>query len=308
MKQYGLYTKDAAKAFKGAVRVLCWIDGNDVFVTNSYVVYRMPEFIYNELLLPVLKMPAGDWSMMNGEKIDGTGTLKSIRKIWKDAVEKADAMRERGVKPLERAPMVYTAADRKTNVALYYSASGDFAIAFDSAFFAFNGQPETYSESPISPAVQYASIDGKVEPIAMVVPMRISADIARSVRAYFVSDGTNGKDAEKIAEEYDRKSFEQRSRIVELENKVRRLEAQLAEKADAPVETEAHDAPVVDLNAKTEAALAIVEKLGCKATLKGAKTARPVVWIEDGEKQADALKAAGAMFSRKRNAYYISVA
>ena len=48
---------------------------------------------------------------------------------------------------------------------------------------------------------------------------------------------------------------------------------------------------------------------GVTATIKGAQTAAPVVWLSgDTERHADAIKAAGAKWSNKKSAYYVRVA
>ena len=48
---------------------------------------------------------------------------------------------------------------------------------------------------------------------------------------------------------------------------------------------------------------------GVTATIKGAQTAAPVVWLAgDTEKHADAIKAAGAKWSNKKSAFYVRVA
>lgn len=316
MKQKAFYTKETAKAFKGknAETVFCWIDESYVYLSNAFVIYRMPESTYNELFLPVLKTAAGNWTIKYGEKVDGDGTQKRIRDIWKKAVDKYDEKRAQHVMPLLRMPYEWTTDDaHRTNIALHYSADADFSIGFNSDFIAFGCPVDIYADSPINPAVVYAGIDENgtcsVRPVALVVPMRLDGQLARATRSYFVGGDGSGNDVENVTETYAGKLREKDERIAELENTVRRLEAQLADaKNAAPVEAEMHDAPVVDLEQKTRAVLATVEKLGCKATLKGAKTARPVVWIENGENAADALKAHGAMFSRKRNAYYIAVA
>ena len=48
---------------------------------------------------------------------------------------------------------------------------------------------------------------------------------------------------------------------------------------------------------------------GVTATIKGAHTAAPVVWLSgDTDKHADEIKAAGAKWSGKRSAFYVRVA
>ena len=83
-------------------------------------------------------------------------------------------------------------------------------------------------------------------------------------------------------------------------NKIAELEAQQA----APAAEQPEPKTAAELIAARFADLA-----GVTATIKGAQTAAPVVWLAgDTERHADAIKAAGAKWSSKKSAYYVRVA
>lgn len=86
------------------------------------------------------------------------------------------------------------------------------------------------------------------------------------------------------------------------ENATRAVKAYFAQAAG-------QEAPI-DLKTTAEIIAARFTGLdGVTATIKGAHTAAPVVWLSgDTDKHADEIKAAGAKWSGKRSAYYVRVA
>ena len=152
----------------------------------------------------------------------------------------------------------------------------------------------------ISAAVAYVGD----EPLALVLPIKPEPKAARAVKAYF-AECDNGATAEadklrsELAQAQDELSAV-RGDLYRATNKIAELEAQQA----APAAEQPEPKTAAELIAARFADLA-----GVTATIKGAQTAAPVVWLAgDTERHADAIKAAGAKWSSKKSAYYVRVA
>lgn len=306
-KHNGRFTKEAAKNYKKTgSRVFCWMDGKDVYISDTFSIFRMNEEEYNEIMLPAVKQAAGTWILESGIKTDGKiaeDRMKGLVTVWKTAVDQMEAKRaEANPAPMGKAPFLYNCAGQKKQAAAYYNEHDDISAIFDNDYVsAFAYGVELYTDSPIKPAVGYVC----GEPVAMICPMRIDKKISRAVRAYFVGKDDAGRDAEAMQIEYSKKRDELIMKNHELENEIKRLQAELESKSEKPAEA----APAESCKKQTaEDVKAEVEKLGVKAKINGANTKAPVVWIENGEKHESELKAAGALYSRKYKMYYIAVA
>ena len=154
----------------------------------------------------------------------------------------------------------------------------------------------------ISAAVAYVGD----EPLALVLPIKPEPKAARAVKAYFAecdNDAAAAGRTEQLRAELAQAQNELsavRGDLYRATNKIAELEAQQA----APAAEQPEPKTAAELIAARFADLA-----GVTATIKGAQTAAPVVWLAgDTERHADAIKAAGAKWSNKKSAYYVRVA
>lgn len=337
MKKFtGNYSSDAGKALKNAGgRLFCRIDEDGMIYTcTGYFVYRMRPDEYAATVQPVTKCDAGNWIIENGEKREAGPADFNPVKTFRETVNACTGA------ALDRCPADFTV--KGGTLSSYYSPAG-FAAFYNQLFTAplYSGLT-IRANSATAPAVFY---DGE-EAVAMVLPVRAKADAARAVKSYFTAEQADeDKPAETPAAELEALRTEleaarNASRAAELEraemlNKITEQAAALSaaeqrykelqhtafeiecerndlrRELDAPkTEQAAAEQPAPDTKTAAEIIAARFAALdGVTATIKGASTSAPVVWL-DGvtEKTADAVQAAGAKWSSKRAAYYVRVA
>lgn len=287
MKKYmGNYTNEAAKALKGSERIICRVtDDGAIYVTNGFIAYKMTPPEYAAIVQPVTCCEAGNYTMQNGEKAADNGF--DLVKLFNETVEQTA-----NAPALERCPLTLQAG--KAPAASYYNPAAGVASFYNAKFIAALTPSATLrATGAISAAVAY--VGG--EPLALVLPIKPEPKAARAVKAYF-AECDNGATAEadklraELAQAQDELSAV-RGDLYRATNKIAELEAQQPEPKTA-----------AELIAARFADLA-----GVTATIKGAQTAAPVVWLAgDTERHADAIKAAGAKWSSKKSAYYVRVA
>lgn len=287
MKKYmGNYTNEAAKALKGSERIICRVtDDGAIYVTNGFIAYKMTPPEYASIVQPVTCCEAGNYTMQNGEKAADNGF--DLVKLFNETVEQTA-----NAPALERCPLTLQAG--KAPAASYYNPAAGVASFYNAKFIAALTPSATLrATGAISAAVAY--VGG--EPMALVLPIKPEPKAARAVKAYF-AECDNGATAEadklraELAQAQDELSAV-RGDLYRATNKIAELEAQQPEPKTA-----------AELIAARFADLA-----GVTATIKGAQTAAPVVWLAgDTERHADAIKAAGAKWSNKKSAYYVRVA
>ena len=171
----------------------------------------------------------------------------------------------------------------------FTSANNGFVSFFDTKYTAMVSfdRVNLGGASPASPMI--VSHNGK--PVALLLPVRVdNPSITAAVLAYSTSKYPKAKTAAPDP---------QLSAALE---EVERLREELKQ-------AKAHAAPEQPAN-KAAAVLAALESLdGITATVKGAQTSAPVVWIGGTvEAHKTTLEKLGAKWSGKRSAYYIQAA
>lgn len=306
MKKFtGRYTTEAAKVLKSSNQIICHVaDNNDpdggIYVTNGFVVYRMTPPEYAAIVQPVAQCEAGSWKIdQNGKQPSTTDLAVMFTNAVKDAAS-ADTLR--------RAPMTWDA--NKTQAAVYYSANADFAALYNTSYVSSLHPAATLRAArAISPAT--ACMDG--EPFAIIMPIRPDPKAARAVKAYFTDEADETAD-ETPADEQTAELESLRARLQEAETEAAGLREQLRRVTDelealraqapAPVEREPEPKTAAEIIAARWA-----EVDGLTATIKGATTAAPVVWLAgDTKPHEKEIEAAGGKWSGKKNAYYFRVA
>lgn len=310
MKKFtGSFTPDASKALKGSQRLICRTskDGS-AYVTNGCTAYKMFPHEYAAIVQPVTCCEAGNYSIQNGEKRDEVDF--NLEKTFLDAVKAANDTGD-----MARCPLVLT-LDKKRTAAAYYNAEKDFVALYDTRYISALS-PGFTLRAPSSTAAAVAYASG--EPVALILPIRPDENATRAVKAYFTQSAASKTDEASEAEQL-------RAEIARLQDKLNRAEtgaaaleervqeqaAELEALRTAAVHNDTADESKPATNAKSAAEI-IAQRFasmdGVTATIKGAQTAAPVVWLSgDTEKHADEIKAAGAKWSGKKSAYYVRVA
>ncbi len=145
-------------------------------------------------------------------------------------------------------------------------------------------------------------------------PLRPNLKPVRAVRAFFTeAAGNNAKtgEADKLRAELAQSQEEAaalRGDLYRAANEIDELKNKLAELHETKTEQPAEQKPEPKTAAEIIAAR-WAEVDGLTATIKGATTAAPVVWLAgDTKPHEKEIEAAGGKWSGKKNAYYFRVA
>ena len=146
------------------------------------------------------------------------------------------------------------------------------------------------------------------------MPIKAEPETVRAVRAFFTeADGNNAKtgEADKLRAELAQAQEEAaalRGDLYRAANEIDELKNKLAELHETKTEQPAEHKPEPKTAAEIIAAR-WAEVDGLTATIKGATTAAPVVWLAgDTKPHEKEIEAAGGKWSGKKNAYYFRVA
>lgn len=345
MKKFtGSFTPDASKALKGSQRLICRTDKDGVaYVTNGCTAYKMFPHEYAAVVQPVTCCEAGNYSIQNGEKRDEVNF--DLEKTFHDSVKAADDSGDMARCPLvltldkKRTAAAYYNAE-KDFVALYdtryiSALAPGFTLRAPSstaAAVAYSSGEPVALVLPIRPddkatravkAYFTQAAENKTDEASEAEQLR--AEIAR-LQDKLNRAETGAAALEERVQERANEAEQLNAKISTLEDELstvghenaklrERVEEQAAE-LDSLRTTAEHnetaDEPKPATNAKSAAEI-IAQRFasmdGVTATIKGAQTTAPVVWLSgDTEKHADAIKAAGAKWSGKKSAYYVRVA
>lgn len=325
--KYSQYTAALTRSLKATERLHCRVneETNAVYVCNGYFLVKPCRTEYDALVRPVTQREAGNFVInANGETNAAMEPL-DMENILADTAR--DAAHE-----LTPAPFLVDPCTKspKFKIATYYSEGGDFVAGFNSDYAAIiSASLPRKSKNPISPMVVF---NGD-EPQAMILPIRLESKdkpsrIPAAVRAYFTDKPEEPADEKLKRARKDRDDWENTARRLEAERdslarEVAELQKALAEKA-AEIEAltarldaqpEPQPAPVEEApqeQTPADKAAALVEKLaaleGITATIKGAQTAAPVVWLEgEADAHREKIEAMGGKWSAKRGAWYFKI-
>lgn len=319
-KNYGSFTSTARKVVKQSERLYCQVtEDGKIYVANGYWLFNVTEEEYAQIIRPVSDCAPGNWL------IDYDGIRRDHKsdfvRIFKDAAKAAlDCV------PLESSHMTFNTSGGRGVVGMY-DPYAEFAAFYNSDYVAAVSDVAVLrTPSPLSPAVAFVGPD----PVALVMPIKPQPETSRSVLAYF------GKAAgEKLSDELPplyRDMFSMQNRLEEAHENISNLKEQLNDTssrlADAVNLSESLAARVQELEAENAARDSVIalpaptpatmaESIaaqwsqfdGITATVKGAKTAAPIVWLSGNVKaHAEAIKASGGRWSCKKSAYYFNVA
>lgn len=330
--KYSPYTTALTRSLKATGRLHCRVneENNAVYVCNGYFVVKLNPAEYDALVRPITQREAGNFVIENGEQVPNEPL--DMEKILADSAREA-------AHELTPAPFTVTPSDKRSNtISPYYSESGDFVAGFNSDYAAIisAGLPRK-SKSPTSPMVIYSGD----EPQAMILPVRMDETKSRvpaAVRAYFtekpqepadkrVDRANQERDALRRQLECLRQQYaQQRADSEYLHSQFDRLQSVVADKnaeisalldrlnaQPDPQPQEEAAAEEQQEQAPAGKAAALVEKLaaleGVTATIKGAQTAAPVVWLTgEADAHKDEIEKLGGKWSGKRSAWYFKIA
>lgn len=347
---YGSFNPSAAsKALKSADRIFCQLtDDGTIYAGSGHVLFKLTPADYAAIVQPVACCDAGNWTIDQHGKHDGS---MNAADIFTKSVKAAEGKTALQPCPLHFQPNTKAAPDQVG----FYNAEDDFSAFYNAAYIAAVGTCTIKAPNAMSAAVVYHND----EAAALVMPIRPEPKASRAVKAYFTDNNAQPAgdsaaeiaalraeleaarsriaEANKRAEEYmnarDAAELEAaalRDEINDLQAEVAELAADNAEAArtvkNAIEEMNAREAEhaqqIAELQAaapadnkpeaKTAAELIaarFADMAGVTATIKGAQTAAPVVWLAgDTKPHAKAIEAAGGKWSNKKAAYYVRVA
>ncbi len=325
--KYSNYTTALTRSLKITERLHCRVNEETraVYVCNGYFLVKLDRTEYDALVRPVTQREAGNFVIENGEQVPNEPL--DMEKLLADAAQEA-------AHELTPAPFLFDPGVKgvKSKIAAYYSESGDFVAGFNSDYAAIIAPSlPRKSKNPTSPMVVFRGD----EPQAMILPVRLGSPekpsrVPAAVRAFFTDKPEESADEKLKRARKDRDEWEQMARRLEaervgLERTISDLQKVLADKTaeiealtdrlnaqpDPQPQEEAAEAQQEQTPADKAAAL--VETLaaldGVAATVKGAQTAAPVVWLTgEADAHKEKIEAMGGKWSNKRGAWYFKIA
>ena len=283
-KSASIFTPALTKALKTRPTVIqCQTDGEYTYISNGFFLVKLLPHEYDEFVRPVTQRDPGSWTI--DEKGQPTERKPlDLSRTLSDFDSRSD------LSAMAHTPFTFSMEAKKAySVTAFCSANNGFVSFFDTKYTAMVSfdRVNLGGASPASPMI--VSHNGK--PVALLLPVRVdNPSITAAVLAYSTSKYPKAKTTAPDP---------QLSAALE---EVERLREELKQ-------AKAHAAPEQPAN-KAAAVLAALESLdGITATVKGAQTSAPVVWIGGTvEAHKTALEKLGAKWSSKRSAYYIQAA
>lgn len=306
MKFTGRYTAATAKALKGSPRLVCQVaEDGTIYVCNGFLLCTMNPPEYAATVQGFTCCEPGNWTFDKDGKHEDDAHKLDLVKLYADTLKATAA----DAQPLQRSPL--TVQTLKAAAVCYYNAAADFAAIYDTKFIAaLHPAAQLRATSAISAAVAYCDD----EPFAVVMPIKAEPETVRAVRAFFTETAGNNAqtgEADKLRAELAQSQEEAaalRGDLYRAANEITELKAKLTEQHEAKTEQPAAEA-VEPKTAAEIIAARWADVDGLTATIKGAATAAPVVWLAgDTKPHEKEIEAAGGKWSGKRNAYYFRVA
>lgn len=325
--KYSNYTTALTRSLKITERLHCRVNEETraVYVCNGYFLVKLDRTEYDALVRPVTQREAGNFVIENGEQVPNEPL--DMEKLLADAAQEA-------AHELTPAPFLFDPGVKgvKSKIAAYYSESGDFVAGFNSDYAAIIAPSlPRKSKNPTSPMVVFRGD----EPQAMILPVRLGSPekpsrVPAAVRAFFTDKPEESADEKLKRARKDRDEWEQMARRLEaervgLERTISDLQKVLADKtaeiealtdrlnAQPDPQPQEEAAEAQQEQPPADKAAALVETLaaldGITATVKGAQTAAPVVWLTgEADAHKEKIEAMGGKWSNKRGAWYFKIA
>lgn len=327
-KQQSIFTAELGRQFRSAAKdgVLIVNHKNGViYAANGYFAVILTADEYDRFVRPVTNRAPGNFRIKRGDFLEGKENVLDIPGVFKSAL----ANKEMAV--LRALPLTATDPQGRKIAFLHNPESGEIHV-FNAAYTGIFSGCLFESAKPLSPAIVLhlddgASID-QARVVGLVLPINPNANAAavRAAYAYCHNDAPQAASDATLRAELDNanaraKQAEQRAaldrkaaaqKITELEKANAALRAALASASPVAPTQQPAEQPQAASAAPTTAQT-IADKLatlpGITATIKGAQTAVPIVWLTGSVKRhRAAIEQAGGKWSNKRAAYYIRCA
>lgn len=276
---------------------------------------------YDRFVRPVTNRDPGTYRLRGDDLNDAPASVLDVSQVVKSALEQ-----NKGCDPLTPCPL--SLDDPHGRLCLYRNDSTGNTHAFRASYTAIFPGCTLIAASPLTPAI--VLYNGN--PVGLVMPVRLDTDkptISSTVRAIcaFYNDApatTPAADTAALRAELDKanaraKSAEQQAaldrkasadKIAELEKALESLRGALATTATtAPAPAPAPTTPPALIHNPQVVADELAALPGITATIKGAKSSVPIVWLSGNVKaHRAAIEKAGGKWSTKRAAYYVRCA
>lgn len=286
-KSASIFTPALTKALKIRPAVIqCQIDGEHIYISNGFFLVKLLPGEYDEFVRPVTQRDPGSWTIDEKGQPTGRKPIDMARFLF-DFDSRSD------LSAMVKAPFIFSVelTGKLFTVTAFYNANNGFVSFFDTKYTAMVSFDRVTlgGASPTAPVIAYHN----GSPSALLLPMRIdNPALTAAVQAYFTEKQPKTKTAAPDP------------RLSAALEEIARLREELAQ-----TQKQSSAAPEQPAN-KAAAVLAALESLeGITATVKGAQTSSPVVWVGgNAEAHKAALEKMGAKWSGKRSAYYIQAA
>lgn len=323
-KQQSIFTAELTRQLRLARKNSSLIINNHngvIYAASGYFAAIVTADEYDRFVRPVTNRDPGTYRLRGDDLNDAPASVLDVSQVVKSALEQ-----NKGCDPLTPCPL--SLDDPHGRLCLYRNDSTGNTHAFQASYTAIFSGCTLIAASPLTPAI--VLYNGN--PVGLVMPVKLNTDkptigsTVRAIRAFYndAPATTPAADTAALRAELDKanaraKSAEQQAaldrkasadKIAELEKALESLHSALstattATPAPAPAPT---TPPALICDPKT-----IADKLaalpGITATIKGAQTAVPIVWLTGSVKRhRAAIEQAGGKWSNKRAAYYIRCA
>lgn len=283
-----VFTPALTKALKSHRSMIhCQTSGEYVYITNGFFLVKLRPIEYDEFVRPVTQRDPGAWVL------DESG--QPMEREPMDAARILADYESQDLHPMHPAPFLFRPDDKKLPaLSAFHTSAGNFVAFFDYGYSSVVFKEKVTSfrgRSATAPMLAYTG-EG---PVAMLLPIRIHDDGMISAALAYFTDGKAEKQAKTNAPDPELSAALEE--IARLREELARTQKQAPATPEQPAN-------------KAAAVLAALESLdGITATVKGAQTSSPVVWVGgNAEAHKAALEKLGAKWSGKRSAYYIQAA
>ena len=276
---------------------------------------------YDRFVRPVTNRDPGTYRLRGNDLNDAPASVLDVSQVVKSALEQ-----NKGCDPLTPCPL--SLDDPHGRLCLYRNDSTGNTHAFRASYTDIFSGCTLIAASPLTPAI--VLYNGNL--VGLVMPVKLDTDkptigsTVRAIRAFYndAPATTPAADTAALRAELDKanaraKSAEQQAaldrkasadKIAELEKALESLRSALATAATtAPAPAPAPTTPpalICDPKATADKLAALP---GVTATIKGAKSSVPIVWLSGNVKaHRAAIEKAGGKWSTKRAAYYVRCA
>lgn len=282
-----------------------------IYAATDHLAVILTAEQYNNHVYPVTHRAPSDYFYRNGDEQDCKPL--DIAALFSRIVNENT---NGGI--LEPCPLVLQDKGARRLVEFYHNPNSDGLEVYDQAYTSAFGDCIFLSTHKTAGALAVCD----KSPVGFVLPINFKSDSPRcaahlrAVRAWF-------SDAPEVVESQEVKNLRAalnaaQQEQAQLEEDARRLRRQLQDEHAARVAAEQQAKPAANCSAKSNsspaaAAQDLAKKFsalaGITATIKGAQTSVPIVWLSgDVEHNKAAIEEAGGKWSAKRSAYYIRCA